>query len=136
MTPEQIGIGIAALVLVAGLALLAQRIFRKKPSPEELERRRRLGIHQEGKLGDAEIIDVDPAVPLITYSYSVAGVGYTVAQELGALREMLPDDLMSMMGPVSIKFKPQNPANSIVLCEEWNGLRLNRRQNTIPAQHN
>jgi hypothetical protein len=114
------------LMVLAGAGLLARRLLKRRPTPEEIERRRRLDIYQQGKLGDGEIVDVDPERPLITYSYSVAGVGYTVAQEVAALREMLPDDLMSMLGPVSIKFKPHNPANSIVLCEEWSGLRLKR----------
>jgi hypothetical protein len=126
MTPEQIGLAVAGLVVLAGAGLLARRLLKRRPTPEEIERRRRLDIYQQGKLGDGEIVDVDPERPLITYSYSVAGVGYTVAQEVAALREMLPDDLMSMLGPVSIKFKPHNPANSIVLCEEWSGLRLKR----------
>jgi hypothetical protein len=126
MTPEQIGLAVAGLVVLAGAGLLARRLLKRRPTPEESERRRRLDIYQQGKLGDGEIVDVDPERPLITYSYSVAGVGYTVAQEVAALREMLPDDLMSMLGPVSIKFKPHNPANSIVLCEEWSGLRLKR----------
>lgn len=127
MTPEQTGLAVAGVLLIAG-GVLARGLFSKKPTPEELERQRRLEIHQEGKLCDAEIVDVDPAVPVITYSYSVAGVGYTVAQEVTALRDRLPDDLMSMIGPASIKFKPQNPANSIVLCEEWSGLRLKLNQ--------
>jgi hypothetical protein len=126
MTPEQIGLAVAGLMVLAGAGLLARRLLKRRPTPEEIERRRRLDIYQQGKLGDGEIVDVDPERPLITYSYSVAGVGYTVAQEVAALREMLPDDLMSMLGPVSIKFKPHNPANSIVLCEEWSGLRLKR----------
>jgi hypothetical protein len=126
MTPEQIGLAVAGLMALAGAGLLARRLLKRKLTPEEVERLRRLDIYRQGKLGDGEIVDVDPERPLIMYSYSVAGVGYTVAQEVAALRAMLPDDPMSMLGPVSIKFKPHNPANSIVLCEEWSGLRLKR----------
>jgi hypothetical protein len=28
-----------------------------------------------------------------------------------------------MIGPVSVKYDPRNPANSIVISEQWNGLR-------------
>ena len=31
------------------------------------------------------------------------------------------------IGPVSIKYDPRNPANSIVLSEEWSGLRTAHR---------
>jgi hypothetical protein len=97
------------------------RWFRKKPGPDELERRRRMLIHQTGKLSDGEILDVDGL--LILYSYSVAGVSYTVSQDATAIETLLPADRMSMVGPVLIKFIPRNPANSIVLCEGWNGVR-------------
>jgi len=123
MTPERTGLLVAGIVLLVAAIFIARRILARKLSPEELERQRRLQIHGEGKLGDGEIIDVDPEVPTITYSYSVAGVGYTAAQDVASLRAMLPEDLMTMIGPVAIKFIPNNPANSIVLCEDWNGLR-------------
>lgn len=108
-----------AVVLAAGA--IAWRYLRRRPTPEEIERLRRLGIHRTGKVGDGEIEDVEGAV--IAYSYSVSGVLYTTSQDASSLQEKLPADRMSMIGPVSVKFDPRNPANSIVLCEEWSGLR-------------
>jgi hypothetical protein len=134
VTTEQTGLAIAALVILAAAAVIARGFFRRKPAPEEIERQRRLQIHREGKLGDGEIIDVDPEMPSLIYEYSVAGVGYSVAQDLGTLRHMLPEDLMTMLGPVSIKFNPHNPANSIVLCEEWNGLRQKPHPGVSPRK--
>jgi len=95
--------------------------MRPRVAPEELERRRRLTINGKGKLGDGEIIDFEGAS--IVYSYSVAGVGYTAAQDVMTLEALLPEDQMSMIGPALVKFDPRNPANSIVLCEDWSGLR-------------
>jgi len=74
-------------------------------------------------MGDGEIIDVETASALIVYSYSVAGVIYTASQDMVALQSFLPQDVMTMVGPVSVKFDPRNPANSMVLCEDWSGLR-------------
>ena len=74
-------------------------------------------------MGDGEIVDVETASASIVYSYNVAGVTYTASQDLSALQSRLPPDVMTMAGPVSVKFDPRNPANSIVLCEEWSGLR-------------
>jgi len=105
----------------AAVALVAHRLLRRQPGAEELERQRRELIHQAGKLGDGEIIDVDGLV--LVYSYAVAGVNYTVSQDATALEALLPADRMSLVGPVLVKFLPRNPANSIVLCEEWTGLR-------------
>jgi hypothetical protein len=123
LKPEFIGIALAALGIVVAAFAIVRIFFTKKPGPEELERLRRLHIHEQGKLGDAEIIDVDPATWTITYSYCVAGVGYTAAQDVTALHGLLPADPMTLIGPVAIKFVPKNPANSIVLCEGWSGLR-------------
>ena len=82
--------------------------------------RRSLGDKRR-KIGDGEVLDLDGA--MISFSYSVAGVGYTVSQDLGALIDRMPPDRMAVLGPVSVKFLRRNPANSIVICEEWTGLR-------------
>ncbi|HTA46447.1 MAG TPA: hypothetical protein VK789_28585 [Bryobacteraceae bacterium] len=116
------------LVLTAGA--IGWRYWRRRPTAEELERLRRLGVNKKGKLGDGEIVDVDGVS--IVYSYSVAGVIYTTTQDATSLQEDLPVDRMTMVGPVMIKFDPRNPANSIVLCEEWSGLRA--RQSGIPKR--
>ena len=114
------GVGVFAALSVAGLLLW--RIFRRKPSPDEIERRRRDMLHRTGKIGDGEILDVDGAV--ILFTYSVGGVEYTVGQDAAAIASLLPADRMRMVGPASVRFDPKNPPNSIVLCEEWSGLRL------------
>jgi hypothetical protein len=111
-----------AFAATSALGFLIWRMVRHHPSPEELERSRREMIHLKGKIGDGEILDVDGAV--ILYSYSVRGVEYTVAQDVGAIASRLPEDRMRMVGPASVRFDPKNPPNSIVLCEEWSGLRL------------
>ena len=110
--------------MLAAIVVLVERLFfNPQPSPDEMELRRRSQVHQLGKLGDAEVIDFDPETAVITFSYSVAGVAYTAAQDASSLRSMLPEDPMTMVGPISIKFDPHNPANSIILCEAWSGLR-------------
>ena len=86
------------------------------------ERRRREMLHGKGKIGDGEIVDVDGSV--ILYSYSVGGVEYTVGQDASSIESLLPEDRMRMVGPASVRFDPKNPPNSIVVCEQWSGLRL------------
>jgi hypothetical protein len=110
------------LIAVAGIIWLR---LRKRPTPQEIERQRRLAIHEEGKIGNGQIIDVvsESEAISIVYSYSIAGVVYTASQDVTDLHDKLPADRMSMVGAVSVKFVPRNPANSIVLCEEWTGLR-------------
>jgi hypothetical protein len=117
-----ISFGVGCVATLTAIVLLAWRFFRRQPSPEELERRRRAALNSKGKIGDGEILDVDGAV--IMYSYSVSGVEYTVGQDASTIATLLPEDRMRMVGPASIRFDPKNPPNSIVLCEEWSGLRL------------
>jgi hypothetical protein len=118
----QIAIALAA-VLVA--AVLAWKLLRPKPSAEELERRRRAALQANGKLGDGEVIDVEGVA--IVYSYSVGGVGYTASQDVSIFEAQLPENTMTLIGPALVRFDPRNPANSIVIAEEWNGLGGRRR---------
>jgi hypothetical protein len=127
--------GLLVLVILIAVAGIIWLRLRKRPTPQEIERQRRIAIHQEGKIANGQIIDVvsepkatepkatEPHAASIVYSYSIAGVLYTASQDVTDLQDKLPADRMSMIGAVSIKFVPRNPANSIVLCEEWTGLR-------------
>jgi hypothetical protein len=120
--PGIISLGAGAFLAVLAAAYLGWRMFRHVPDANELEHRRRDMLHSKGKIGDGEIVDVDGAV--ILYSYSVGGVEYTVGQDASAIEALLPEDRMRMIGPASVRFDPKNPPNSIVVCEEWSGLRL------------
>jgi hypothetical protein len=117
-----ISLGIGAFAAISAAAILAWRMFRHQPGADELERLRRDMLHGKGKIGDGEIVDVDGAV--ILYSYSVGGVEYTVGQDASSIELLLPEDRMRMVGPASVRFDPKNPPNSIVVCEAWSGLRL------------
>jgi hypothetical protein len=119
LTNEEIGIALALLVVViTGVILL--RFLRKRPNPEEIERRRREHINLHGKIGDCEILDLDGAV--LHFTYGVAGVVYTAAQDVSGFVQSFPEDRMVLIGPALLKYDPRNPANSIVICEAWSGL--------------
>ena len=113
---------VGAVALFATLGLLVWRFFHPPVTPEEAERRRRDALLGNGKIGDCEITDVDGA--LITYTYSVSGVIYTVAQDSSAMERRLPEDRMRMLGPASVRYDTRNPFNSMVICEAWSGIRL------------
>lgn len=88
--------------------------------PEERERRRRADLVAYGKMGDATLVEVREN--LIFYSYDVRGVEYTASQDVTPLKSYLPAEF-SVSGPVSVKYDARNPANSIVVAEQWSGLR-------------
>src|SRR5215469_4480651 len=122
-----VAISIAAAIL---LGLVLWKLLHRKIPPEEVERRRRLAVNRNGKLGDGEVAEIERST--VFYSYSVGGVGYTAAQDLSAAEELLPEDRLAAIGPVLIKFDPRNPANSIVICEEWNGFQRRDRNSGTP----
>jgi|HubBroStandDraft_5_1064220.scaffolds.fasta_scaffold688872_2 hypothetical protein len=110
-----------AAVSIAVLGALIYILRRLRRNPKDKEKRRRLQVNQIGRLGDATITEVHEST--IFYEYSVRGVLYTASQDVTQLREQIPTDLERLIGPVSLKYSPQNPANSIILCEDWSGLR-------------
>jgi hypothetical protein len=113
-------IGLAALA--GGLIVLAAQILSgHRVGPEKRERRRRMMLNAQGRFRDGMLTDVGP--DSVFYSYSVAGVQYRTSQDIRDLSEWLPPDREAVIGPVTLKYLPQNPANSIVVCEGWSGLR-------------
>lgn len=123
--PESLGFGLLGVVIVGALGVGLWLYFKRRPTPGELECRRRESIHRTGKISDGEVVEMEELY--IVYSYTVGGVGYLASQDLSALEGYLPENRMSIVGPVCLKHDPRNPANSIVLSEQWNGLRHMQR---------
>jgi len=121
MKPAVIGAGLCSIAAVAAGAIAWKRYLRNRPTAAEIERRRRGAINASGKICDGEVIDVEGSS--LIYAYTVAGVGYMAAQDVSSLNSLSAEDLISMIGPVALKYDPRNPANSIVICEEWSGVR-------------
>jgi hypothetical protein len=117
------GVKIAALgglaaILVAVAILIVIRVH---GTPEKREQKRRQLVNRLGRLGDALITEATETA--LYYSYSIRGVQYAASQDISALRDRLPGDPDRLIGIVSLKYTPNNPANSILICEDWSGLR-------------
>jgi len=102
---------------------LALRLM--QANPEKRERKRRLELHRHGRLGDALITEATES--MLYYSYSVRGVQYEASQDINGLRHLLPTEPERLIGPASLKYSSKNPGNSILICEEWSGLRAPSR---------
>ena len=119
------------LAVAGGVAAIAvgawgiRKYLNSRPTGAELERRRRMALNARGKMGDANLLEYREHV--VFYSYAIGGVEYTACQDVADLQTLLPTDRWSAIGPASIKYDARNPANSIVLCEEWSGLRTAHR---------
>ena len=126
------------LLVFAGVLVLAGAIFgfrawrNSRVTPEERERRRRASLVARGKMGDATITEIRGE--LLFYSYDVRGVEYIASQDLTLLKEYLPTDLSVLIGAVSVRYDPKNPANSIVLAEDWTGLRPHGAPEEVKSQ--
>jgi hypothetical protein len=110
------------LVISSALVILGVYIlYRIRRNPKDREQRRRFAVNRYGRLGDAMITEVQNDV--VFYEYTVRGVLYAASQDVSQLREHIPIDPNRLIGPVGLKYSSQNPANSIIICEEWSGLR-------------
>lgn len=110
----------AGAALLGAAAYGAWRAFRR-PGPEELERRRRIRVHLKGRLVETTVYQAEPTV--LHYGYEIAGVAYDTTQDISALGAHLPRPAEQLIGTALAKYDPQNPANSIVVCEYWQGFR-------------
>ncbi|MBK5295011.1 MAG: hypothetical protein JJE04_25460 [Acidobacteriia bacterium] len=116
-------------LLAGGLVVLAVMILlRLRMGPLEKERRRRLRLNMLGRLIDGQLNDVQEN--MVHYTYSVSGVAYHSSQDITHLRAMVPLDVAVLIGPVTLKYLPRNPFNSIVICEGWSGLRVRPKIST------
>ncbi|MFB3825813.1 MAG: hypothetical protein ACE15B_03555 [Bryobacteraceae bacterium] len=117
-------LSVVLLVILAALVgIMGWRAWKKsRISPEEMERRRRKRLTALGKMGDATLIEVRG--DFIFYSYDVRGVVYTASQNVAALKPLLPTDEAVVAAPVLVKYDARNPADSIIIAEDWNGLQI------------
>jgi hypothetical protein len=123
---SQVRVALLALVVLA-FAWIAFSILRKlRLTPAEKERRRRAAISRTGRMHDGMITDV--SADAIYYAYSVNGVDYIASQDLSELRDHIPKDPSVLIGYVTLKYAPRNPANSILVCESWSGFRASNRK--------
>lgn len=119
------------LLIVAGSGWLVYwKFFRKRPSPEELERARRLFLVQSGRIVDGTLLDVYelPAedgrtLTMLLFQYRIAGVNYECSQDITDLLSVV--NVAEVRGgfPCSVRYQTGNPQSSIVVAEQWSGLR-------------
>ena len=113
----------ASGALLTLLVFKGWRLWRsRRVPPEELERRRRLMLVTQGKMGDATLVELRE--DYVFYTYDVRGARYTASQDVSALKHLIPDAPDWVAMPVAVRYDPRNAANSIILAEDWNGLRM------------
>jgi hypothetical protein len=131
--PVHAGAVAVAAVAVTSLAVWITR--RRRVPPIEAERRRRLWLVRHGRLIDGTVLDLteipaekpaDGTGQYLLYQYEIAGVAYESSQEVTHLGGYVDIQNCRIDLPASIKYDPHNPANSIVVAENWSGLHEGR----------
>ena len=128
----------SAFAAVAGAFI--SRLLGRSPSRDEVERQRRAYLNQIGRIVEGQITDLvevsddaegasaskqgDVRRKLVCYSYSISGVSYETAQDITSLEGRSAGLERIIAGlPASVKYDPSNPSNSILIADDWSGLR-------------
>ena len=132
---------------LAAVAMIVYAFLRPEGDPEAEERRRRLHLNQIGRIAEGQVVDLveNPAEPpkprkrlfgigarpladlrprhLVSYSYAISGVVYHTAQDITGLESQVRLDRLVPGQPASVKYDPSNPVDSILVADDWSGLR-------------
>jgi len=120
------------VAVIAVILLIAYIFLRSKPkTADDIERERRLWLEKVGRITDGTVIDVQEtqqspehrSAILLVYQYDIAGVSYECSQDVTYLRPMINLHSCRLGLPTSVRYDPQNPGNSMVVSENWMGLR-------------
>ncbi len=136
----------AGSILAIGLIVFA--FVRPNVDPEEAERKRRLHLNHIGRIAEGQVVDLSEhaAEPgeerrngilgsrartlpdtrprhMVSYSYSISGVTYHTAQDVTGLESQVRFERLMAGQQASVKYDPANPSDSILVADDWSGLR-------------
>jgi len=116
---------IASVGVTAALAIFVWVLWRSRLTPQQRELRRefrrRQAISSQGRIIEALVTDIQDEA--VYYSYQLQGVVYNTSQDVSVFSGSLPVAREKLVGPAACKYIVNNPANSIVICEGWSGLK-------------
>ena len=131
----------------AALALIAYAFARPASDPDAEERKRRLHLNHIGRIAEGQVVELtEHAAPvleakrgllrtrarpladnrprhLVSYSYSISGVTYQTAKDITGLESQVRFERLVAGYPASVKYDPSNPSDSILVADDWSGLR-------------
>jgi hypothetical protein len=132
---------------LAAVAMVAYAFFRPAVDVIEAERKRRLHLNQIGRIAEGQVVELaehaaepraarkgmfgSSARPLadtrprqlVSYTYAISGVTYHTAQDITGLEGQIRFERLVAGQPASVKYDPSNPSDSILVADDWSGLR-------------
>lgn len=132
---------------IAAFALLFYAFSHPKVDPEEAERKRRLHLNHIGRIAEGQVVELSEQTPppveepknllgsrskplqthspryMVAYSYSISGVTYHTAQDVTGLESQVQFNRLMAGQQASVKYDPSNPSDSILVADDWSGLR-------------
>lgn len=131
---------------ILALGLIVFAFLRPNVDPEEAERKRRLHLNHIGRIAEGQVVELNehPPAPaqerrgflarsrpladsrprhMVSYSYSISGVTYHTAQDITGLESQVRFDRLMAGQQASVKYDPSNPTDSILVADDWSGLR-------------
>jgi hypothetical protein len=131
---------------ILALGLIVFAFMRPSVDPEEAERKRRLHLNHIGRIAEGQVVELNehPPAPaqerrgflarsrplndnrprhMVSYSYSISGVTYHTAQDITGLESQVRFDRLMAGQQASVKYDPSNPTDSILVADDWSGLR-------------
>jgi hypothetical protein len=132
---------------IAALGVIVYAFVRPAENPDEEERKRRLHLNQIGRITEGQVVELAEHPPqpqderkglfasrarplpdggprhLVSYSYAISGVTYHTAQDITGLEGQICFERLVTGQPASVKYDPSNPSNSILVADDWSGLR-------------
>jgi hypothetical protein len=135
---------------LAALAMIVYAFVRPAVNPEDEERKRRLHLNLIGRIAEGQVVELaEHEAPvaegsrrlfgsrsrrprplsdsrprqLVSYSYAISGVTYQTAQDITGLESQVRFERLVAGHPASVKYDPANPSDSILVADDWSGLR-------------
>jgi len=138
-----VALGVGSLFAIA---LIVFAFLRPNVDPEEAERKRRLHLNHIGRIAEGQVVELNENPPepaqerrsfltrsrppadnrprhMVSYSYSISGVTYHTAQDITGLESQVRFDRLMAGQQASVKYDPANPSDSILVADDWSGLR-------------
>lgn len=132
--------------VLAAIGILFYAFFRPSADPDEAERKRRLHLNQIGRIAEGQVVELlqhpieEELAPkgdfsskprplgnrfrhIVSYTYSISGVTYQTGQDITGLESQVRLERLVAGQPASIKYDPSNPIDSILVADDWSGLR-------------